>query len=324
MTTSRPSRVTEPVAVAAVQVVAGVEAVEVDDDTVARERVDDSRTSVDRAQPGVGDEDDGVGRDASASATVSPSSARGERTPPAPSTNMHAASSGTAARPTSVGDRERRPSERVGGHRRRHRHREPAVRRAHRVRLSPVAAASTSASVFGVVRRERLRGLAGAHRTAAGAERARGRGGDPRLADVGAGAGDEDDHRVGTRRRGRRRARLRARPICSSVCAAESVTRSRDVPGATVGGRIAGTSSRGRAARRPRRARVLRRRRRTGRSATGGPAAAGRRARAGGATSASPSATAQDASAASAAAVSAGVGAVVKMYGRAVFTTSST
>ena len=83
-------------------------------------------------------------------------------------------------------------------------------------------------------------------------------------------------------RRTRRRARASRRSTCASVCAAESVTRSRDVPGATVGGRIAGTSRprSSSAARRGERALLLAARR-TARSATGGRAGAGRRARAG-------------------------------------------
>ena len=73
-----------------------------------------------------------------------------------------------------------------------------------------------------------------------GAETRRDRGGDPRLSDLGARSRDEDDHAWGTAPNTPASA-CSSRATCSSVCAADSVTRSRAVPGATVGGRIAGT-----------------------------------------------------------------------------------
>ena len=66
------------------------------------------------------------------------------------------------------------------------------------------------------------------------------RGGEPGLADLGAGAGDEGQP-VGSPVHSWASAAPSA-STCAGVCAADSATRSRDVPGATVGGRMAGTS----------------------------------------------------------------------------------
>ena len=126
-------------------------------------------------------------------------------------------------------------------------------------------------------------------------------------------------------RRGHRSASAFAKATTwSSVWAADSATRSREVPAGTVGGRMAGTSRPWSSSRRAdaSRARSLvaehdghDRRRVPGRDPFDVARAAGRRGVALG--------RAHDAKRARAAAVSAGVGAVVKMNGRAALTTRS-
>ena len=110
---------------------------------------------------------------------------------------------------------------------------------------SPVAAASTSASVVvaGLARLHRLAGR-DVRRPAARSSRAVAAR-PPGLAHLGAGAGHEHErarsgHRAVREELGQRG--RRARSTWSGVCAAESATRSRDVPGGTVGGRMAVTS----------------------------------------------------------------------------------
>ena len=66
-------------------------------------------------------------------------------------------------------------------------------------------------------------------------------GGHPGLADVGPGP-DDDDRAVRPPGHPARRGRPSRRSTSSSVWAAESVMRSRELPGGTVGGRMAGTS----------------------------------------------------------------------------------
>ena len=117
-----------------------------------------------------------------------------------------------------------------------------------------------------------------------------------------AGPGDDDGR---SREARARRARRAACGPARRVCAAESATRRREVPGATVGGRMAGTRSPRSSSAAAARAPAPRRRRRPARSATGGRAAAGRRCARSRARSASPSGARTIPSAASAAAASA-------------------
>ncbi len=89
---------------------------------------------------------------------------------------------------------------------------------------------------LGVVGVERLCRLAGGDRAAGGTQRTGPRRRPPRLADLGARPADEDErsrarpHRSRLHGASTERARARA-STCSSLCAAESATRSRDVPG---------------------------------------------------------------------------------------------
>ena len=262
---------------------------------------------------------------------MSPSSASGERTPPALSTNERRGRRGSGARPTRSAIVNGGQSERVGGHRRRHRDREPAVRRAHRLgrlagrgaraRARRCASSPDANDCTGLcartVRPRRDAGRATAAVThvlptsvpVPATRRSR--------IDVTAPGRSAEHVAPSARLRGDRPARRCARPTARPAGAT--------CPGATVGGRIAGTS-------RPRSSSaaaaveraLLRRRTRTAGSATGVRAAGGRRARAGARRARRLPRERSTSSAASAAAVSAGVGAVVKMYGRARFSTSST
>ena len=124
---------------------------------------------------------------------MSPSSASGERTPPAPSTSTtprrrRAAQLGARS---AIGERRSSPSS-GGGHRRRHRRRRTTGAAGTPRRVSPVAAASTSASV--VPRRSGANDCTGLRARDAVPSRAQAPGDrrrHPRLADFGAGAGDE-------------------------------------------------------------------------------------------------------------------------------------
>ena len=104
---------------------------------------------------------------------------------------------------------------------------------------------STSASVGSVESAANdCAGLAGAHGDATPSSSCGGRGRHPGLADLGSGAGNDNDRSSGVRASPKTSASAAtSRSICGSVCAALTVTRRREVPGATVGGRIAGTTS---------------------------------------------------------------------------------
>ena len=277
----------QPIRIPRVHGVARIEAVEEDHDAKRGEGVHREAHRVDRAEAGVGDEhDERRARSRRRGATVSPSSASGERTPPALSTSSDVRAPGAAeSRATRSAIVNGGEAERVGGHRRRHRARHQRCAGHTIVRVSPVAAASTSASVAG---RRRVRTTA---RACGPRRRRRAR---AALAAVAAATHvlptsvpvpvtSDDRHR-----RGRQLAEHvgRARRAARSTCVVGVRGRERDAQprGARRDGR---RPDRGdeqaarRAAPRPHRARAARRRTRPGRSATGGRGAAGRRARAG-------------------------------------------
>ena len=191
----------------------------------------------------------------------------------------------------------------------------------------PSRAASTSASVAVSPGANDCTGLRADDRRARGPQTfAASAAGDERLADVGAGAGDGDDASPSLDGNGAEHVGERAQQVIDLRVGVRGRDRDPEPRRARRERSAGGSRERGarrRAARPRRRARAARRRRRTGRSATDDRAAAGRRARAAARRSAAPSGDRTTRSAASAAAASAGVGAVVKMYGRARFSTSS-
>ena len=183
-----------------------IEAVEHDDDRCT-ERAPSastvSRTALIVPSPASATSTTRSGSSAPHSARQSPSAASGERTPPAVSTRP---TLDRVVRPAQlahqVGDRERGSSQRLGRHRGRHRHLVPAVRRAHHLGWLPARGAEDGgvASRRVVVGLEGLRRLAGRHRHTGRPQVGQEAGGDPRLADVGAGADDHDQR--GDERRG--------------------------------------------------------------------------------------------------------------------------
>ena len=214
-------------------------------------------------------------------------------------------------------------AELVGGHRRRPGDGVPAVRAGTRSSgSSPVAAASTSASVTAPGSPD-CAGLRAA--TCAPATRS-----SPAVAavhhvlptSVPCRSTNTSVPRSGHGPSGKSSASaVASRSTCSAVWAAESATRSRDVPGGTVGGRMAGTSSPRRAGRRPPRARAPRRRTTNGTIGDGCPGRSrSTLARSRATQLVALRASGRPAARPSAAAVSAGVDAVVKMYERARFT----
>ena len=223
-----------------------------------------------------------------------------------------------------------RPSD-VGRHRRRHRHGVAAVRAGTR-RRGPrrwrAPSTSASAAPSGSSGSKDWAGLRAA--TARPAARAGAGPGRPATQVLPTSVPVPDDRRPC--RSGRRRG-IRARVEGDQQRGRRSLVGvgrgQRDaqagVPGATVGGRMAGTSRpRSSSAAAAADGRAPRRRGRPGRSATGGRAGPGRRGAAAGRPGASPSAERTTRRAARAAAASAGVEAVVKMNGRARLTSRST
>ena len=309
------------------QVVGRIEPVEHHRDRPVRQRRHRQAHRVDRAEAGVGDEHDQVGRTAvdEVACRRRARSASGRRRPSRPGRRRRRpATRSSATRSSRVNGRRPRTSAAIG---RRHRHRVPAVRRADGLwaaRRWRAPAASASVSLRSSPGSKDCAGLRADHGQARGAQRSRQPARHPRLADLGAGAGD-DDQRSGrlARTSGMPSASSAStsRSTCSAVWAADSATRRRDVPG----------GHRRRADGRHEQALVAAARRRRPAPRSSSPSTTGtigdgcpgrsrstcarRRA-----TSASPSADRTTRSAASAAAASAGVDAVVKMNGRARLT----
>ena len=327
VTTSRPSRVRNQSRVPSMQVGGLVEVVQVDDDGVlSPECVAAQSDEVDRAEPGVGDQqhERGCERVDQRNAVAVGSrwgSGRRRRSPRAPACRRPGSSRTSPAR-SAIG--ERWEPERFGGDGRRHRQWEPTVRWAHVGRARRrLPRASTSASVAVSPSTNDCTGL----RAAISQPRARNVRSSaaetyvlPTSVPVPATATSVTARgryraRRSARGAGGRPARRCARPTPSRAAAMCRPERS------AVGSR--GRGGRRRAARPRRRARAARRRRGTARWATGDRAAAGRRARAGERRAPRLPATARPATPRARPQLSAGVGAVVKMYGRARFSTSS-
>ncbi len=186
----------QPIAVAPVELVAGIEAVEIHDDGSSRaEGAGAEAHEVDRAEAGVGDEKHEVGAAGiDQRARVAVVGERGAH--PARALDERHSSRRDVELVHQVGDRERREREGLGGHRGCHRRGIAAVRRAHDV--DGLAGRGRELGGVGgrVARRERLYGFARVHRDAASPEPGRERDPDVGLAHGGTGAGDDDQRHV--------------------------------------------------------------------------------------------------------------------------------
>ena len=257
VTTSRPSRVTSQSWLRTCSSSFVVVAVEVHNDTIRAEHVDAQAHDVDRAQLRVGHEHDERGLRARPRARPCrrrprAASARRRRSRRARSRRAACCCAISVARSATVNGSapERRPrpsaapspagSQRWAGHT--------------ACGSSPVASPSTSASVGHVVLGcERLHGLARDHRDAACAAARSPAAAVTHVLPMSVPVPVTTTKVIAAHRDGSS-ARREASPNTStsaatrrstwaSVCAALSATRSREVPGATVGGRIAGTTS---------------------------------------------------------------------------------
>ena len=176
-----------------------------------------------------------------ASATVSPSSLIGERGPPTPSTSPTSIDAGQSIAPArSAVVNGGRPSSPCG-HGRSPREREGAAGRADRVGFL-TGGGGEQLTVGGVAGIARLHRLAGRDVHPADPELTRHCRGPPGLAHLGRGAGDEHERARPRRVHGNSSASaVASASTWSTVWSAESATRRRDVPGGTVGGRMAVT-----------------------------------------------------------------------------------
>ncbi len=196
----------EPRPVPPVQVARVVEAVEHHHRPEARARrgqgVDAQPHPVDRAQPGVGHQEQGVGPEPPGQVDGVTVGRLGRADAAGRLHHPHLGPVGPVELLHQVVDRELRPAQGLGGHRRRHGRGVPAVERADPLGRLPARPAEHGGIggrrvVTGI---ERLGRLAGGHRHARGPEVLEQPGGHPGLADLGAGA-DDQDHFVRSRRR---------------------------------------------------------------------------------------------------------------------------
>ena len=240
VTTSIWSRSVEPRAVETCSSSSGSKRLSTTTTSMAGERRHRQPDGVDRAEAGVGDEHHEIGCRArrtgrrSRRRTRSATAARRRSRPNAPQARVDGQCS-SAMRSASVNGSS---VEHRGGHRRRHRHAVPAVAGTHVVRVLAGRGARARRRRSGRARRRRRTAPAcGRRRSRRQPAAAESTAAPTHVLPISVAVPDADDerHRVGERLR-------QAPSTWSSVWAADSATRSRDVPAGTVGGRMAGTS----------------------------------------------------------------------------------
>ena len=235
--------VLQPTAVRELDRFVFVVAVERDDNGPRRERFHAQPGRVDRTELGPGDDDHEIGlerRDQINGVAVG-RDRRARPTGAFDDADAHAV--GPAKLLDERGDRERWAPEGLGGHRRGHRHLVVAVPEADGVGVFSRCRGKDVRVARVLVGLERLHRLSCGDSDPATAQQPERDRREPRLADAGAGTGDDDEPSGSRTHVGATRSSARANAsIWSSVCAADSATRRREVPGGTVGGRMAGTS----------------------------------------------------------------------------------